>query len=170
MEVSPLSQQLRPESFQPKVVRLYESLFKVRRPTPQYSLPVLTLTPAKDDDEVQKSEGFWQEFFLLKPDPKSLLEILDDLSAEDLLDLQAHPQQLVIRAVARIKAGVEPSDENALDVGLPEPRTYPGGWFKSTVLLGGIYARKAARAQMILTNKDLDHFPRCRAEQEIYES
>ncbi|KAF2433094.1 DUF1741-domain-containing protein [Tothia fuscella] len=96
MEASPLSQQTRPESFQPKVVRLYESLFK-------------------DEDDVQKSEGFWLELFLLKPDPKSLRSLLTDLSADDLLHLQAHPQQLVLRAVQRIKAGVEPSDENALD-------------------------------------------------------
>jgi hypothetical protein len=94
---------------------------------------------AQDDDEVQKSEGFWQEFFLLKPDPKSFHSILSDLSADDLLHLQAHPQQLVIRAVARIKAGVEPSDENALDVGFtlvsrhptasaqaPKPEAYEG--------------------------------------------
>jgi hypothetical protein len=71
--------------------------------------------------------------------------------------------------VARIKAGVEPSDENALDVGPPIPHTCPEGWLP-TVLRGRYLSRKAARAQMILTNKDLDHFPRCRAEQEIYES
>ncbi|KAF2405010.1 DUF1741-domain-containing protein [Trichodelitschia bisporula] len=96
MEASPLSQQSRPETFQPKVVHLYESLFK-------------------EDEEVEKSEGFWQEFFLLKPDPASLKRILTELSPDDLLHLRAHPQQLVIRAVARIKAGVVPSDEVALD-------------------------------------------------------
>ena len=34
MEASPLTQQSRPEIFQPKVVQLYESLFKVCRPPP----------------------------------------------------------------------------------------------------------------------------------------
>lgn len=29
MEASPLTQQTRPETFQPKIVQLYESLFKV---------------------------------------------------------------------------------------------------------------------------------------------
>lgn len=65
---------------------------------------------------MQKPEGFWLELFLLKPDPRALAEILSTLTADDLLHLQAHPQQLVLRAVGRIKEGVEPSDENALDV------------------------------------------------------
>lgn len=30
MEASPLTQQARPETFQPKIVQLYEALFKVR--------------------------------------------------------------------------------------------------------------------------------------------
>jgi hypothetical protein len=30
MEPSPLTQDVRPDSFQPKIVRLYETLFKVR--------------------------------------------------------------------------------------------------------------------------------------------
>lgn len=32
MEPSPLTQDSRPEIFQPKIIRLYESLFKVRIP------------------------------------------------------------------------------------------------------------------------------------------
>ena len=112
MDASPLTQQSRPESFQPKIVHLYESLFK-------------------EAEEVAKPEGFWDEFFLHKPDPASLRAILLALSPDDLLhfqvsladytrfranSLQAHPQQFVLRAISRVKAGVPPSDENALEV------------------------------------------------------
>ncbi|KAE9978742.1 hypothetical protein EG328_001340 [Venturia inaequalis] len=69
----------------------------------------------KEEEAIEKSEGFWQELFLLKPDPKALKDILDDLSPDDLLHLQAHPQQLLIRAIRRVQDGKEPSDENALD-------------------------------------------------------
>jgi hypothetical protein len=69
MEASPLTQQARPQTFQPKIVHLYESLFK-------------------EDEEEEKPEGFWQEFFLHKPDPVSLRQILGELSPEDLLHRQ----------------------------------------------------------------------------------
>ena len=42
----------------------------------------------KDDGELEKSEGFWQELFLLKPDGLALRRILDTFTAEDLLHLQ----------------------------------------------------------------------------------
>lgn len=38
MEASPLTQQSRPETFQPKIVQLYETLFKVC-PSPIYAEP-----------------------------------------------------------------------------------------------------------------------------------
>ena len=69
METSPLTQQARPQTFQPKIVHLYESLFK-------------------EDEEEEKPEGFWQEFFLHKPEAVSLRKILGELSAEDLLHRQ----------------------------------------------------------------------------------
>ncbi|KAF2666877.1 DUF1741-domain-containing protein [Microthyrium microscopicum] len=95
MEPSPLTQQSRPDTFQPKIVRLYESLFK--------------------EEEISKSDGFWQEFFLLKPDPKNLRSILSGLSADDLLHFQAHPQEFVLRSLSRVRANLEPADENALE-------------------------------------------------------
>ncbi|GAB7349143.1 hypothetical protein MBLNU459_g8085t1 [Dothideomycetes sp. NU459] len=54
MEVSPLKQETRPDTFEPKVVQLYRQLLKVG-----------------DDDE--KPEGFWRELFLLKPDTDRLV-------------------------------------------------------------------------------------------------
>jgi hypothetical protein len=55
----------------------------------------------QEDEEVEKSDGFWEEFFLLKPDRLSLKKILDDLSADDLLHFQVRgcrmpaPQELM---------------------------------------------------------------------------
>jgi hypothetical protein len=69
MEASPLTLQTRPDTFQPKIAQLYESLFK-------------------EEEEIPKSEGFWEEFFLLKPDPTSLRDILGALTADDLLHFQ----------------------------------------------------------------------------------
>lgn len=84
-----------------------------------WQLSAIVTQPAdepKEEEEIEKSEGFWQEFFLHKPDAKALEKLLASLSADDLLHLQAHPQQLLIRAIARIKDGKEPADEHGLDV------------------------------------------------------
>ena len=119
MEASPLTQQSRPDSFQPKIVQLYKKLFK-------------------GDDDVEKSDGFWQEFFLLKPDSAGLKEILDPMSPDELLHHQVRPrreilstgcqnsdyeqdrpQEFVAQAISRIQTGSAPSDEIALDVSRP---------------------------------------------------
>ena len=114
---------------------------------------------------MDKSEGFWREFFLLRPDPASLRRILADLSAGDLLNLQvlyqnrrtpssfmlnrlqAQTHQLFSNAVSFVKAGVAPSDEIALDVSL------------STRILATPQAY----------DPDLDSFLRWYSEQEIYQ-
>ncbi|KAJ6008178.1 hypothetical protein N7540_012154 [Penicillium herquei] len=96
MEASPLTQQTRPQTFQPKIVQLYESLFK----SPEYAEP---------------SEGFWREFFLLPPDAAQLHVLLDELSPDDALALQAQTQHLFARAIKEAAAGVSPADSYALD-------------------------------------------------------
>ncbi|KAK6597591.1 hypothetical protein H4I96_08543 [Botrytis cinerea] len=96
MEPSPLTQQARPEVFQQKIVELYEALFK-------------------DEDDPDKSEGFWKEFFLLRPNKATLQTILNQLSADGLLHLQIQTRQLFSRAVGCIKAGNHPADAHALD-------------------------------------------------------
>jgi len=96
MEPSPLTQQARPEVFQQKIVELYEGLFK-------------------DEDDYDKSEGFWREFFLLRPDKATLQRILLEFSPDDLLHLQGQTRQLLSRAIACIKAGSAPADAHALD-------------------------------------------------------
>ncbi|KAF3318603.1 hypothetical protein TWF173_006625 [Orbilia oligospora] len=93
---SPLVQQERP-AFQPKIVSLYQQLFK------------------EEEDFHPKSEGFWTEFFLLKSHPSGLKAILQPLSGDDLLHLQPQTRQLFTRAVAVVKKKEGPADEAALD-------------------------------------------------------
>lgn len=100
IEQSPLTQQTRPDVFEPKVVGLYRKLFR-----------------ENEDDE--KPDGFWRELFLLRPDIPRLRQILQDTDADFLLQTQHQPQQLVVHAIETLKVGQAPSDENALDVSLP---------------------------------------------------
>ncbi|THY62382.1 DUF1741-domain-containing protein [Aureobasidium pullulans] len=96
MEQSPLTQQSRPETFEPKVAQLYRQLFR-------------------DRDDEEKPEGFWREFFLLKPDNARFGQLLDDLEAIDLLHVSHHCEQFVSHAITYAGSGSSPSDENALD-------------------------------------------------------
>lgn len=98
MEASPLTQQTKPRSFQPKVAQLYDDLFM------------------QEDEELADSDGFWGELFLLKPDKPRLKQRLEALRADDLIHLQHETQQLFVRAISQVKSGGSPSAENALDV------------------------------------------------------
>ena len=75
MEVSPLTQQARPSSFQPKIIGLYDDLFK------------------QEDEDLAYSDVFWGEFFLLRPDKAGLERRLDSLTTDDLLHLQVSGQK-----------------------------------------------------------------------------
>ncbi|EON95625.1 hypothetical protein UCRPA7_8893 [Phaeoacremonium minimum UCRPA7] len=96
MEQSPLTQQPRPEAFQQKIVQLYDELFK-------------------EEDDGDKSEGFWKEFFLLKPDKFSLRHILDELSPGDLLQLELQCHELFTRSIQALKGTQGAADLHALD-------------------------------------------------------
>ncbi|KAJ5224061.1 hypothetical protein N7468_008603 [Penicillium chermesinum] len=96
MEASPLTQQARPDHFQPKIVQLYESLFKAT-------------------DDVEPTEGFWREFFLLPPDRGQLHDLLDGLSPDDVLSLQVQSQRLFSRAIHEAASGNAPADSYALE-------------------------------------------------------
>ncbi|KAM7208176.1 protein of unknown function (DUF1741) domain containing protein [Naviculisporaceae sp. PSN 640] len=98
MEQSPLTHQPRPQVFQQKVVQLYEELFK-----------------DDHDDGTEKSEGFWREFFLLKPDRASLRQILDEIRPDDLLHFELQTRQLFARAVGALKTSHGAADIHALD-------------------------------------------------------
>lgn len=93
-----MTQQERPATFEPKIAQLYDELFQ------------------RDEQTLDDSSGFWREFFLLKPDRARLRIRLQSLDSTDLLHLQHDSQQLFCRAVAAIKSGKAPSDENGLDV------------------------------------------------------
>ncbi|KAF3048092.1 hypothetical protein E8E12_010224 [Didymella heteroderae] len=97
MEPSPLTQVSRPELFQPKIISLYETLFK------------------EDEEDVELTEGFWQEFFLHRPDAAGLKRMLSAISPDEMLHRQAHSQQLFSRAIQRVKQANAPSDEVALE-------------------------------------------------------
>ncbi|KAI4227218.1 MAG: hypothetical protein L6R36_002595 [Xanthoria steineri] len=98
MDASPLTQQNRPGSFQPKIHLLYEQLFE-----------------AHDDAESDFDDGFWREFFLLRPDKANLRRLLEHTSVDDLLQIQGATQLLFRQAVARINSGNGGADESALD-------------------------------------------------------
>ncbi|KAI4136415.1 MAG: hypothetical protein L6R39_007797 [Caloplaca ligustica] len=98
MEPSPLKRQDRPSSFQPKIDSLYAQLLE------------------RDGDELNDfSDGFWQEFFLLRPDKACLRRRLDEIDADDLLEIQAETQQLFRRSVVQIQSLNGVSVESALD-------------------------------------------------------
>ncbi|KAF2478968.1 hypothetical protein BDY17DRAFT_257459 [Neohortaea acidophila] len=96
IEQSPLTQDVRPDVFEPKVVGLYRNLF-----------------PEIDDDE--RAEGYWKELFLLRPEITRLREILADTGPDFLLSIQHQSQQLLIHAIAQIRSGEQSGTENALD-------------------------------------------------------
>lgn len=48
----------------------------------------LLISFAQDEEEQELSEGYWREFFLLRPDKATLQQLLNDLSPDDLLHLQ----------------------------------------------------------------------------------
>jgi hypothetical protein len=129
MEPSPLTQDSRPEIFQPKIIRLYETLFKVRADWSSVALPRTELLTSRqeDDEDTELSDGFWQEFFLHRPDPAGLKRILESVPPDEMLHLQSHSQQLVRRAIYRVKQAKAPSDEVALEVRCrPDDEIIPG--------------------------------------------
>ncbi|KAF4982807.1 hypothetical protein FZEAL_1659 [Fusarium zealandicum] len=96
MEASPLTRQTPPEVFTPKVIQLYDSLFK-------------------DDHDEEKTEGFWAEFFLLRPDRAVLRRLLDELRPSDVLLLEVRTRELFARAIATVKSGHALMQLHALD-------------------------------------------------------
>ncbi|KAK9772259.1 hypothetical protein AB5N19_00614 [Seiridium cardinale] len=124
MEASPLTQQARPEVFQQKIVQLYEALFKVR----EFWKPIVyhanwtvadfgsyCQDEVDPDADIDKPEGFWREFFLLKPDRATLRQVLGDLTPDHLIALHSQTRQLFARAVACLKKGAGNSSLHALE-------------------------------------------------------
>jgi hypothetical protein len=65
---------------------------------------------------VEKSEGFWKEFFLLKPDRHAFRATLNEISPSEMLQLEGRTRELFARAVATLKGGSANAASNALDV------------------------------------------------------
>lgn len=76
----------------------------------------------KDDQDAehegQHPEGFWTEFFLLKPDRAFLRRILDELPPGNLLQLEEQTRELFLRSVKALRDGQGAADLHALDVRL----------------------------------------------------
>lgn len=62
------------------------------------------------------SEGFWREFFLLKPDRTSLRRDLDELTPGDLLQIEEQTRELFSRSVKALKGAQGVAELHALDV------------------------------------------------------
>ncbi|GAB0136246.1 hypothetical protein EsDP_00004556 [Epichloe bromicola] len=97
MEPSPLTRQPPPEVFTPKIIELYSALFK------------------DDYDGEEKSDGFWMEFFLLRPDPQSLRNLLNDISPSDVLLFEGRTREIFSKAIAAVKTGQGLAPQHALD-------------------------------------------------------
>ncbi|KAK5086141.1 hypothetical protein LTR70_000219 [Exophiala xenobiotica] len=97
---SPLTREVR-ESFQPKVVQLYSDLFR--------------LDEQDVDEDFEPSEGFWREFFLLKPAKQKFHDVLEPLTADDLLHIQRQTRNYMRRSIDEFTAGRNPQNENALE-------------------------------------------------------
>lgn len=91
MEASPLTQQARPTSFQPKIDSLYDDIFKVTfmwKSKRKMKCMLIGIGCRQDDVGTTLLEGFWLEFFLLRPDKISLQHRFEKLSSDDLLHFQ----------------------------------------------------------------------------------
>ncbi|EGS23406.1 uncharacterized protein CTHT_0000950 [Thermochaetoides thermophila DSM 1495] len=89
MEQSPLTHQPRPEVFQPKI---------------------------DDPDDSDRSEGFWKEFFLLRPERQRLRTLLDEIAPADLLHLRlSQTRQFFAQAVAALRSPYGVADLHALE-------------------------------------------------------
>lgn len=106
----------------------------------------------EDDEDVELSEGFWQEFFLHRPDTAGLKRTLASIAPDEMLHQQARSQQLFRHAILRVKQAKAPADEIALEVPC-----------RSLPLTSTPNSPCAYRL-------DLDSLPRCRSYQEIHES
>ncbi|OIW25753.1 DUF1741-domain-containing protein [Coniochaeta ligniaria NRRL 30616] len=135
MEQSPLTQQPRPEAFQPKIVQLYDAVLRLLSSltveevrvhvvqeltwSPRGAVPHCSITMRtvdyRDEDESEKTEGFWREFFLLKPDQTALRTILDGLGPGDLLHIELQTRELFTRAVSNLRTTHGVADLHALD-------------------------------------------------------
>ncbi|KAG6042136.1 hypothetical protein E4U41_004940 [Claviceps citrina] len=97
MEASPLTRQPPPEAFTPKIIELYAALFK------------------DDYDGQEKADGFWREFFLLRPDRSALRRLLNAMPPSDVLLFEGRTREIFSKALAAVKSGQGLAPQHALD-------------------------------------------------------
>lgn len=97
---SPLTREVH-DSFQPKIVQLYCTLFN--------------LDGHEGDEDRTLSEGFWREFFLLKPAKQKFFNVLEPLTAQDLLRAQQQTRKFVQRSISELTSATQPQSANALE-------------------------------------------------------
>ena len=85
IDQSPLTQQARPEVFEPKIVGLYRELFRV---CGIWHVMNHVTNRAQEVEDDEKTEGFWRELFLLKPDVSRLRELLESTDVDFLLHMR----------------------------------------------------------------------------------
>jgi hypothetical protein len=96
-------------SFKPKVVVLYEQLFKVRN--------LFDTFADGDQDFVAEEQNFpYDELFLLQPRPAELAKILSSLDGNDFSSIYSTTQQLFQEGVQVLESGDESKLDNALIV------------------------------------------------------
>ncbi|KIE02539.1 DUF1741 protein, partial [Metarhizium majus ARSEF 297] len=69
----------------------------------------------EDDDTEEKSDGFWAEFFLLRPDRQSLRALLNEMSPADVLTFEGRTRELFGKAIVTVKTGQGLAPLHALD-------------------------------------------------------
>lgn len=109
----------------------------------------------QDDQDAGPSEGFWREFFLLKPDRASLRRFLDELTPTDLLQSEEQTRELFSRSVTTLRGAQGVAVLHALDVRNRENvnplivsslgRCPKGGWVLGNVFVSRSWTLTGAR-------------------------
>jgi hypothetical protein len=95
-------------SFKPKVVVLYEQLFKVR--------PFPSTTDIQEFVAEGRQSFPFDDFFLLQPHPAQLSAILSNLDGDDFSSICYTTQQFFTRSIAAVRSGDQLNIENVLVV------------------------------------------------------
>lgn len=88
-------------------------------PPPKRSQAEENIVQSQDDEGADLSEGFWREFFLLRPERPALKRLLEELGPGDMLVLEEQTRELFAQCVEAIKGGRGVAEGHALDVSFP---------------------------------------------------
>ena len=86
----------------------------------------------EDEYAEEKSDGFWKEFFLLRPDRQRFRDLLNKIPPAEVLAFEGRTRELFSRATEAVKSGQVLATIHALDVrhlriiyGEPPAEFYP---------------------------------------------